>query len=105
VAVTPLERGQIRRRTAWQAGVLTFAGDPLASAVEEFNRYRRAPILLGNPQLAALPVAGSFRAKDAAPFLRVLEQAHGVAATHGADGSIMLTAAPDGGGRKPAASR
>lgn len=105
VAVTALERGQITRRTAWQTGVLTFDAEPLASAVEEFNRYRRAPILLGNPQLAALPVQGTFRVGGSEAFLAAIASVHGVSAAHSPDGSIMLTAGRAKGGRNPASDR
>lgn len=90
VAMTPLDRAEIAQRTAWRTGTLAFAGEPLAQAVEEVNRYRKAPILLGSPGLAALPVTGTFRVGQSDAFIRTLAKAHDLQATFSRDGTVML---------------
>ena len=90
VAMTALDHAQIAQRTAWRTGTLTFAGEPLAQAVEEVNRYRKAPILLGSPGLTALPVRGVFRVGHSDAFIRALARAHGLQATFSPDGTVML---------------
>ena len=90
VAMTALDRAEIAQRTAWRTGTLTFAGEPLAQTVEEVNRYRNAPILLGSPGLAALPVTGVFRVGQSDAFIRTLARAHGLQATFSRDGTVML---------------
>jgi transmembrane sensor len=90
VAMTPLDRAQIAQRTAWRTGTLAFAGEPLAQAVEEVNRYRKAPILLGSPGLSTLPVTGVFRVGRSDTFVRALARTHGLQATFSRDGTVML---------------
>lgn len=90
VAMTPLDRAQIAQRIAWGTGTIAFAGEPLAQAIEEVNRYRKAPILLGSPSLGALPVKGLFRVGRSDAFIRALVRAHGLQATFSRDGTVML---------------
>lgn len=58
--------------TNWLHGRLDFDGLPLAQAVAEANRYGAVKLRLGDPSLAALPVAGSFRAGDNAAIAAAL---------------------------------
>lgn len=90
IAVTALARGDIDRRLAWQHGRLSFDGDTLAQAVEEFNRYRATPIVIGDPMLAGVRIGGTFRADRSDDFARALEQSFGIRAVPVADGSLLL---------------
>lgn len=92
VAVTALPRAAIDQRTAWQAGVIRFQGEPLAQVVEEMNRYRAAPLLIGDPRLAGLSVDGAFRLSDPQAFVATLTARYPIRAEAGPDGSVMLTA-------------
>lgn len=75
VAVAP---ATISRELAWREGKAIFAGEPLAVAAAQINRHSRVKIIIDDPELAARPVTGIFRANDAESF------ASGVAATFGA---------------------
>jgi transmembrane sensor len=90
VAVTSLEPGQIAQRTAWQEGMIQFDGETLAQAVEEFNRYRPTPLVIGDPQLAGLRVGGSFKAGSSSEFVRALARSFGIRAVTGKDDAIIL---------------
>jgi transmembrane sensor len=58
--------------TGWMHGRLDFNGLPLSQAVAEANRYSAVKLRLGDPQLASLPVGGSFRAGDNAAIAAAL---------------------------------
>ena len=90
VAITPLAAGELTRRLAWQQGRLSFDGDTLAQAVEEFNRYRATPIVIGDPALAGVRIGGTFRADRSEDFAGALEQSFGIRAVAGKDGSLLL---------------
>lgn len=58
--------------TAWLHGRLDFNGMPLAQAIADANRYSAVKLRLGDPELADLPVGGSFRAGDNAAIAAAL---------------------------------
>jgi transmembrane sensor len=95
IAVTPLGGRDIARRLAWQQGRLSFDGDTLAQAVEEFNRYRTSPIVIGDPALSGLRIGGTFRSDRSDDFAHALEQSFGIRALPGADGSLLLMPAAE----------
>ncbi|MBD8620906.1 FecR domain-containing protein [Sphingomonas sp. CFBP 13728] len=84
----------VRQRTAWQEGVIELDGDTLEQAVAEFNRYRHAPIVLGDNRLAALRIGGRFGTSDSAQFIAAVQQILPVRMVANVDGSILLTPLP-----------
>ena len=93
IAVTHLEPAKIKQRIAWQDGMVEFEGDTLAQAVEEFNRYRTTPLVIGDPAIASLRVGGAFRLDRSQDFVQALESGFGVRAVPGSDNSIILVSA------------
>lgn len=63
---------------SWRQGVLVFHDLTLAQAVAEFNRYNTRQIVIEDPQVASLTVAGSFRANNVDAFVRLLEKGYPV---------------------------
>ena len=57
---------------AWQAPRLEFADTPLSEVVARFNRYSRVQLELGDAELAARPVGGTFNADNAEAFVGLL---------------------------------
>jgi transmembrane sensor len=90
MAPTALNATVLRQRTAWQDGVIELDGETLVQAVEEFNRYRQAPIIVGDPRLANLRVGGRFEVDEAEKFLTAVEGSFPVDAIPATDGSILL---------------
>jgi transmembrane sensor len=90
VAITPLEKVQLVQRTAWQSGVIQFDGETLDQAVTEFNRYRRTPIVLGDPQLASIRIGGTFRPGNSEQFVAALRESFGIRSIADKGGSIIL---------------
>lgn len=64
----------IERTLSWRNGVLTFRDTPLASAVNEFNRYNTRPIVIEDDRVAALQIGGIFRATQPEAFVRLLSE-------------------------------
>jgi transmembrane sensor len=94
VAPTQLDEAEMRQRTAWREGVIELDGETLAQAVDEFNRYRGAPIILGDARLANIRVGGRFEVDEADKFLLALETGFPIRAMPSADGSLLLVAKP-----------
>ena len=90
VAPTVLGGQVLRQRTAWQEGVIEFQGETLPQAVEEFNRYRAQPIIVGDARLDNIRVGGRFEVDEADKFLLALESSFPVKAILSADGSVLL---------------
>lgn len=65
----------LERRLAWTSGRLEFRGEPLADAIDEFNRYNQRQIRLADPALGALRVGGNFKATDPESFAAALASA------------------------------
>lgn len=61
---------------SWREGVLIFHELTLADAVAEFNRYNARKIVIEDPRVAALRVAGNFRANNVDAFVRLLERGY-----------------------------
>lgn len=61
---------------SWRQGVLVFHQMTLAEASAEFNRYNTRKIVIEDPGVAALHVAGSFRANNVEAFVRLLERGY-----------------------------
>lgn len=90
VALTPLSPASIRQRMAWEHGRIELDGATLAQAVDDLNRYRAHPLILGDSKLAALHVGGSFRLRQSDDFVKALGASFGVRAIKGRDASIIL---------------
>lgn len=90
IAVTPIEPARIRQRISWQDGLVQFDGETLAQAVEEFNRYRATPLVIGDPAIASLRVGGAFRLDRSEDFVQALQSGFGVRAVAGSDNSVIL---------------
>lgn len=93
IATTRLAPAQIAQRISWQKGMLSFAGETLAQAVEEFNRYRARPLVIGDPQIASIRIGGTFKADNSDQFVGALEQGFGIRAVQGSDAVMLLPSA------------
>ena len=78
VQVQSMPHAEAERRLAWRDGMANFAGEPLATAVDEINRHNRRQIVVDDPALASRPVVGTFRANDPDNFAATVATALGV---------------------------
>jgi transmembrane sensor len=66
--IEPIAPAQADRQLAWRAGMVSFDGESLQTAVAEINRHNRRQIVVDDPALASMPVVGIFRATDLEGF-------------------------------------
>ncbi len=90
IALTKLGHKLIDQRTAWRAQMVELDGETVEQASDEFNRYRKAPILIGDARVSSLRIGGRFRITDSKEFLAALQMSLPVRAVNGEDGSVML---------------
>jgi transmembrane sensor len=85
-APRPANVTQIR---GWLARRIVFSDEPLAQALEDYNRYSTFPIVLADPALGSRHINGVFRIGDEQAFLGALEQGLQLKATR-SDTQIVL---------------
>ena len=88
--VRQLSDTEVQRRLAWQEGYLGFSGEPLSEVVKAFNRYSLVKFEIGDPELAALSVGGSFRLGDVSAAVELLSQTCGIRARQVNETTIRL---------------
>ncbi|MDZ4370506.1 MAG: FecR domain-containing protein [Phenylobacterium sp.] len=90
VAELPLEPDAMKRRMAWRDGVIELRGETLEQAVAEFNRYRTAKLVVGDPELAGVRIGGTFGTDEAEKFLGALRSGFNVRTVQGQGGTTYL---------------
>jgi len=77
--------------TSWSTGRLMFKGTPLASALDEVNRYSDCKIHLGDASLASIPIGGNFIAGgDSAQVIDALAAVLPLRVVHVGTNEILL---------------
>ncbi len=69
---------RVEDELAWRRGLLRFDQESLAGAAAEFNRYNHRRIEIADPDVAAIRIGGSFQARNADAFVRLLQDAYGL---------------------------
>lgn len=90
ISLTRLDPMLVRQRIAWRKRMVELNGETVEQAASEFNRYRTAPILIGDTRVSSLRIGGRFATADSQQFLSVLQLSLPVRVVHGQDGSVML---------------
>ncbi len=90
ISLTQLGPKLIGQRTAWREQMVELDGETIEQAAGEFNRYRSAPILIGDQRVSSLRIGGRFRTTDSREFLSALQLSLPIRAVDGEDGSVML---------------
>ncbi|MBU2363275.1 MAG: FecR domain-containing protein [Alphaproteobacteria bacterium] len=90
IAEMPLNPEALQRRVAWRDGVIELRGETLEQAVAEFNRYRTAKLVVGDPNLAGLRVGGTFGTDEAEKFVGALRSGFNVRTVQGEGGTTYL---------------
>jgi transmembrane sensor len=89
--VSEVTREEVQAALEWKVPRLQFFEAPLALAVEEFNRRNRVQLRLGQRDLAAVPIGGTFRVDNVEGFVRLLELTLDIRAERRGNGQIVLT--------------
>ncbi|WP_129780924.1 FecR family protein [Peristeroidobacter soli] len=77
VPQTP-KRADVEVATAWTQKKLMFESTPLSEVAEEFNRYNRRALVIGDEQLGRLGISGVYSSTDPGSLLRFLREVPGV---------------------------
>jgi transmembrane sensor len=92
-AVSQLRPAEVNRIQGWRTQRMVFNDIPLDTALAEYNRYSRKPLVLSNPALGSRHINGVFHIGDEAAFLSALDQGLHLKATRG-DAQTVLQPAP-----------
>jgi len=91
-----MRRANVASTFAWREHRLVFDGEPLATVVEEFNRYNSPPLLIGDPRLREQRISGVFGANDPESLLDFLVKVDHIAVSRDSNGVTHIGAAtPD----------
>jgi transmembrane sensor len=77
VDVRRIRHDEVERRLAWRDGMLSFAGETLASAAEQINRHNHRHVVIDEVGLAEQRIDGLFRANDPDGFAEAVAAALG----------------------------
>jgi len=86
-----LSAGEVDRLGLWQRGEMDLTGLTLADAAKQYARYSDRRILVEDPQVAQLKIAGVFSTSDPAGFARAAALAHDLHVTM-RDDTLVLSA-------------
>ncbi len=75
---------------SWRQQVLIFRQMTLGDASAEFNRYNTRKIVIEDPSVAALQIAGTFRADNVEAFVRLLERGYPVRVEERDDQLVLM---------------
>lgn len=82
------------RAVLWPQHQISFHEETLADLVKEFNRYRKHPLIIADPELATHEVDGTFDAFDHDSLLDYLERYQGVKVERQPNGTVVLRRKP-----------
>ncbi|HEY6453851.1 MAG TPA: FecR domain-containing protein [Steroidobacteraceae bacterium] len=88
-AVSPLRPAEVNRIQGWRTQRMVFNDVPLDTALAEYNRYSRKPIVLSNAALGSRHINGVFHIGDEAAFLSALDQGLHLEATKGEARTVL----------------
>ena len=77
----------------WRKGLIRFVSTPLAEAVREFERYGAVDLVIADPEVARMPIGGSYRADNPAAFAQALPHILPVRLVRRADGKAEVVGA------------
>lgn len=88
-----IRKANLDRAAGWRQGRLIFNNEPLPQVVEEINRYSREKLVIGDRQLNAIKVSGTFRIQSASRFAEALQSSFAVEVDRSAaSGDLILIA-------------
>lgn len=91
-----MRRADVTSTLAWREHRLVFDGEPLATVVEEFNRYNSPPLIISDPRLREQHISGVFGANDPESLLDFLAKVDHIAINRDANGVTHIGSdAPD----------
>jgi transmembrane sensor len=90
-SVEPITQSDLRRKLAWQEGLLEFSDTPLETVIREVSRHTTLKIEISDPALRVLKFGGMFRTGDTEPLFKALENAYDIHAVYIQKDTVKLT--------------
>jgi len=91
-----MAEGELERALSWRFGAIILAGETLAQAAAEFNRYNTRQLVVVDPAISGLRLGGYFNARDVDSFVDVLVSTYALdASSEGATVSLRGTDATE----------
>ena len=76
--VRSLEQEELTKKLSWRQGMLLFSGETLEQVVTEVSRYTTKAILITDPSIRDIRIAGYFKADDTQALFEALSISFGV---------------------------
>ena len=89
--VAQVAEAEVRRRLAWQRGLVEFTDTPLHEVVEEISRYTNLTIRFDDAELRDVRFGGIFPTGEIHLLFGVLESTYGVSVVHVDGSNVTLT--------------
>ena len=83
----------LEKAQSWRFKTLIFRAEALADVAQEFNRYNRGQIVIGDVELASLPISGVFKVDDPDSLVEFLVQSGMVVTDSSNENLIILSKA------------
>lgn len=90
IAVVATPEAQVQSVQAWRRGEIVFEGQPLALAVEEYNRYLPRKLVVADDRAGELRLGGRFLTGDPDSFLQALSTTFGLRIIDDGSSRILL---------------
>lgn len=84
-----IDDADVERSLAWETGLLSFDGEPLALAVERINRGAKNKLVVGDAGIASYGISGVFAAGDVDAFVEGVSAIHPVQAVPGEAAMVL----------------
>jgi len=94
-SISRVDEKSLDNRMAWTSGMMVFVDEPLEQVIAELGRYTTTKVMLGDPALKQISVAGYFRVGDVDALLFALAANFGISWHRQQQDRIILTAGPD----------
>ena len=88
--ITRLEPTQLREALAWQQEMLIFTETPLREVIAQFNHRNRTQLRLGDADLGARLIGGTFAAGNVEAFVSLLERGGDLTVERTGNSEIIL---------------
>ena len=80
----------LSERLSWRIGMIAFDNATLGDAASEFNRYNRVKLVITDPAVARMPIAGKFPTDGVNRFADVIEHVFGLH-VQSKDGAMVIS--------------
>lgn len=85
--------GEMNQLLSWKPQMFEFDSTPLSEVIEEFNSWNQTHLVIGDTELAGLPIVASFRSANVEHFVELLQMSVDLEIEREGDERIILRSA------------